>query len=114
MVLPRIRISSDRFYRLDYDTQSRIISSLDAEIGGPSCQYFLTNLRTPNGQVVPPGVTTFNFFYRPNGTSILDSASIVQITSVPQVAEPVALPVFLLLSGLGGCILIRCGKPATC
>ncbi|MBV9034275.1 MAG: PEP-CTERM sorting domain-containing protein [Acidobacteriaceae bacterium] len=103
-------VSSDRFFRLDYNTQSRTISSLDADIGGSSYQYFLTNLRTPDGMVVPPGVTTFNFFYRPNADSALDTAASVQVTSVSQVPEP-ATSALLLLSGLGGLVLWHRNKP---
>ena len=101
-------ISSDRFFRLDYDTQSRTISSLDADIGGSSYQYFLTNLRSPAGGVVGPGQTTFNLFYRPGGTPILDSAASVQVTSVSEsaVPEPAMLPILLGFSVLGGVITI--------
>lgn len=84
-------VSSDRFLRLDYDTQSNNISVLDADIGGTDYQYFLTNLRTPSGQVVGPGVTTFNLFYRPNGTPLLDSSSSVQTTRRTSVPEPTTI-----------------------
>jgi hypothetical protein len=98
-------VSSDRFFRLDYNTQAQIISSLDADIGGSSYQYFLTNLRTPDGMIVGPGVTTFNFLYRPNADVALDTAASVRVTSVSQVPEPGT--VLLLFSGLGGLILFR-------
>jgi len=83
-------ISSDRFFRLEYDTRNQTVASLDADVGGSSYQYFLTNLRTPAGQVVPPGVTGFNLFSRATGTPVLDSASSIRITSVSQVPEPVS------------------------
>ena len=73
-------VSSDRYLRFDFNTQSQNISVLDADIGGTSYNYFLTDLRTPSGEVVGPGVTTFNLFYRPNGTPFLDSSSSVQVT----------------------------------
>ncbi|MBV8882839.1 MAG: PEP-CTERM sorting domain-containing protein [Chroococcidiopsidaceae cyanobacterium CP_BM_RX_35] len=77
-------VSSDRFFRLDFNSQSQNINVLDADIGGTSYQYFLTNLRTPSGQVVGPGVTDFNLFYRPNGTPVLDSSPTVQVSQVPE------------------------------
>jgi len=79
-------VSSDRFLRFNFDTQSQNISVLDADIGGASYNYFLTDLRTPSGQVVGPGNTTFNLFYRPDSTPFLDSSSSVQVTpsSVPE------------------------------
>ncbi|MBV9384876.1 MAG: PEP-CTERM sorting domain-containing protein [Chroococcidiopsidaceae cyanobacterium CP_BM_ER_R8_30] len=77
-------VSSDRFFRLDFNSQTQNISVLDADVGGTSYQYFLTNLRTPTGDVVPPGVTTFNFFNRATADAALDSSSTVQVTQVPE------------------------------
>ncbi len=93
-------VSNDRFLRFDFDTQSKNISVLDADIGGTSYNYFLTNLRTPDGEVVGPGVTTFNLFYRPDGTPILDSSSSVQVTSA-SVPEPTTTLGMLVAGGLG-------------
>ncbi len=106
-------VSSDRFFRLDYNTQSRTISSLDGDVGGSSYQYFLTNLRTPDGQVVSPGMTGFNFFYRPNADNGLDSASSVQITSVSQTPEPATLSLFALVGSLAGLAMLRRSKSAS-
>ncbi len=91
-------VSSDRFLRLDFDTQSKNISVLDTDIGGTDYQYFLTNLRTPSGEVVGPSVTTFNLFYRPNGTPLLDSSSRVQVTQAP---EPTTIVGTLVAGCLG-------------
>jgi len=93
-------VSSDRFLRFDFDTQSRNISVLDVDAGGTSYQYFLTDLRTPTGEVVGPGITNFNLFYRPNGTPILDSSSSVQVTPA-SVPEPTTLIGTLVAGGLG-------------
>jgi len=93
-------VSNDRYLRFDFNTQSQNISVLDADVGGTSYNYFLTNLRTPSGQVVEPGVTTFNLFYRPNGTPILDSSSSVQVTSA-SVPEPMTTVGTLVAGGLG-------------
>ncbi len=93
-------VSNDRYLRFDFDTQSKNISVLDADIGGTSYNYFLTNLRTPSGEVVGPGVTTFNLFYRPDGTPILDSSSSVQVTSA-SVPEPTTTVGMLVAGGLG-------------
>jgi len=81
-------VTSDRFFTLNYNTQTMVISSLDADIGTSTYQYFLTDLRTPAGQVVPAGVTTFNLFHRVAGTPYLDEASGVQVTAVSQTPEP--------------------------
>ena len=93
--------SLDRFFRLSYDTTTHLISSLDADIGGTSYQYFLTNLRTPDGTVVGPGVTGFNFFYRPNADMALDIATNVQVTSISQTPEPASISL-LASAGLVG------------
>ncbi|MBR8838997.1 MAG: PEP-CTERM sorting domain-containing protein [Stigonema ocellatum SAG 48.90 = DSM 106950] len=92
-------VSSDRFLRLDFDTQSQKISTLDTDIGGTDYQYFLTNLRTPSGQVVEPGITNFNLFSRPNGTPLLDSSSTVQVTK-KRVPEPTTIIGTLVAGGL--------------
>ncbi len=94
-------VSSDNFFRLDYNTQTNLISSLDADVGGTSYQYFLTNLRTPGGQVVGPGVTTFNLFVRTSGTPNLDIASSVQVTSVAQTPEPASFGLAAAATGIG-------------
>ena len=91
-------VSNDRFFRLNYDTTTRLISSMDADIGGSSYQYFLTNLRTPDGKVAPPGMTGFNFFYRPSANAALDTADKVQVTAISQTPEPAT---FLLTAGVG-------------
>ncbi len=103
-------VSSDRFFRLDFDSLSKNISVLDADIGGTAYQYFLTNLRNPSGQVVLPGVTGFNLFSRPNGTPFLDSSASVQATpaSVPEPGMSVAT--LVLAGGLG--IALRRKKAA--
>ena len=93
-------VSSDRFLRFDFDTQSQNIGVLDADIGGSSYNYFLTDLRTPGGQVGGPGVTNFNLFYRPNGTPFLDSSSSVQAT-LATVPEPTMTLGMLVAGGLG-------------
>ncbi len=93
-------VSSDRFLRFDFDTQSQNISVLDADIGGTAYNYFLTDLRTPSGEVVAPGITTFNLFYRPNGTPFLDSSSSVQVTPA-SVPEPTMTVGALVVGGLG-------------
>ncbi len=100
-------VTTDRFFALNYNTQTMAISTLDADIGGSNYQYFLTNLRTPSGQVVPAGVTTFNLFYRPGGTPFIDGASSVQVTSVSQIPEPSTATVLLGLAGLGGLVWMR-------
>ena len=94
-------VSSDRFFRLDYNTQTHVISSLDADVGGSNYQYFLTNLRTPDGQVVAPGVTTFNLFVRTAGTPNLDIAPSVQVTSIAQTPEPASFAL-AAVSGIAG------------
>lgn len=101
-------VSSDRFFRLDYNTQTQTVSSLDADIGGTSYQYFLTNLRTPGGQVVGPGVTDFNLFYRPGNTPSLDSAKTVRVTSVSQTPEPAS--VMFVITGLALAGTFRRGR----
>ena len=102
-------VSNDRYLRFDFNTQSKNISVLDADIGGTSYNYFLTNLRTPSGQVVGPGITTFNLFYRPDGTPILDSSSSVQVK--PEgVPEPTMSAATLVAGGLG--IALRRKKAA--
>jgi len=93
-------ISSDRFLRFDFDTQSQNISVLDGDIGGTSYNYFLTDLRTPSGQVVGPGVTNFNLFYRPGNTPFLDSSASVQ-TTLANVPEPTMTLGMLVAGGLG-------------
>ena len=83
-------VSSDRFFRVDYNTAANTISALDADVGGASYQYFLTNLRTPTGQVVPSGVTGFNFFNRATANAALDTAASISVT-VQAVPEPSTL-----------------------
>ena len=96
-------VSSDRYFTLTYDTAANTISSLDADIGG-SYFYFLSDLRTPTGDVVGPGETGFNFFDRRNADVALDTASSITTTVVPTgspVPEPAplgaALPAALAL-----------------
>jgi len=93
-------VSSDSFFRLDFNTQTDTITALDADVGGTNYLYFLTNLRTPGGQVVGPGVTGFNLFVRTTGTPNLDSASDVKVTSISQTPEPTTFG----LLGIAGCI----------
>lgn len=94
-------ISSDRFFRLTYNTVTNLITSLDADIGG-TYQYFLSNLRTPTGSVVTPGVTGFNFFNRATANAALDTAATIRTTvsnsttAVPEPAGLLVLPVALL------------------
>lgn len=97
-------VSSDRFFRLDFNTETKTISALDGDVGGSSYLYFLTNLRTPSGQVVTPGLTAFNLFVRTSGTPNLDVASGVIVSSVAQTPEP---GTFTLPAGLSGISL--CG-----
>lgn len=79
-------VSSDSFFRFNFDTKTQQISLLDADIGGSSYQYFLTDLRTLDGKAVTMPLPTFNFFYRPQASSALDYSSVVQVTptSVPE------------------------------
>ena len=95
-------VSTDRFFRLDYNTSTEAIGSLDGDIGTSSYQYFLTNLRTVDGMVVGPGVTGFNFFYRPNADVALDAASSIRVVSVSQTPEPATLS----LLGASGCLTV--------
>lgn len=98
-------VSSDSFFRLVYNTATNSITTLDADVGG-AYNYFLTNLRTTTGSVVPAGITTFNFFKRNNANAALDTAATVQSTVVPATAavpEPPALSV-LLVGGLAALI----------
>ncbi len=94
-------VSSDRFFRLTYNTSTNLITTLDADIGG-SYQYFLTNLRTPTGMVVGAGVTGFNFFNRATANTALDTATTVTTTvastvaAVPEPAGWTVLPIAAL------------------
>ena len=94
-------VSSDRFFRLTYNTVTNSITSLDADIGG-TYQYFLSNLRTPTGSVVFPGATGFNFFNRATANAALDTATSITTTvsnstaAVPEPAGLLVLPVALL------------------
>jgi len=45
-------VSSDRFFQLTFNTLTSAVSVLDGDIGGTYI-YFLTDLRTPTGSVVP-------------------------------------------------------------
>ena len=85
-------VSSDRFFQLTFNTLTNAVSVLDADIGG-TYFYFLTNLRTPTGSVVPAGTTGFNFFDRRNASSALDAAASVSavVQSTQAVPEPSAL-----------------------
>ncbi len=96
-------VSSDRFFRLDFNSGTNSFTALDADIGGSSYLYFLTNLRTPGGMVVGPGVTDFNLFERSTGTPILDSASSVRVTSISQTPEPATFWLFAVVGALGLC-----------
>ena len=102
-------ISSDSFFRMDFNTQTNTFSALDADVGGSNYQYFLTNLRTPGGQVVAPGITTYNLFVRTTGTPNLDVASTVSVTSVSQTPEPGTFGLLASIGclGLGGVVLRR-------
>lgn len=97
-------VSSDRFLRLDFDSTSKNISVLDGDIGG-TYKYFLTNLRTPDGNRVGPGITTFNFFDRTNADVALDTSPSVQVggavPAIPSVPEPTMTLGTLVAGGLG-------------
>ncbi len=82
-------VSSDSFFRLTFNTVTDVVSALDADIGG-SYIYFLTDLRTPTGSVVPAGTTGFNFFDRRTADSALDTAS--GISAVVEAGQAVQEP----------------------
>ncbi len=96
-------VSSDKFLRLDFDSTSKNISVLDGDIGG-TYKYFLTNLRTPDGNRVGPGITTFNFFDRTNADVALDISPSVQVVgagpTIPSVPEPTMTLGTLVAGGL--------------
>ncbi len=102
-------VSSDRFFRLTYNTATNMITTLDGDVGG-AYTYFLTNLRTPTGSSVAAGQTTFNFFNRNTANTALDTAPSIQSTVVPTVAsvpEPSTWSI-LLAGGLAG-LAVRLG-----
>ena len=88
-------MSSDRFFQLPFNTLTSTVSVLDADIGG-TYFYFLTNLRTPTGSVVPAGATGFNFFDRRNANNALDTAA--SVNAVVQAAQAVPEPSALILT----------------
>lgn len=91
-------VSSDRFFRLSFDTSSNVVSVIDADIGG-SYFYFLTNLRTPTGSTVPAGTTGFNLFDRRTANAALDTAPSLTavVRAVPEPSAP-ALIVTAMIS----------------
>ena len=102
-------MSSDNFFRLTYNTATNTISTLDADVGG-AYTYFLTNLRTPTGSVVPTGQTTFNFFNRTTANAALDTATSIQSTVVPTVANvPEPSTWSVLLAGGLSAVVVRLG-----
>jgi len=87
-------VSSDRFFTLTFNTLTSVISVLDGDIGG-NYIYFLTDLRTPTGSVVPAGVTGFNFFDRRTANAALDTAT--SISAVIEAGQPVPEPASVAL-----------------
>ncbi len=87
-------VSSDRFFQLTFNTLTSALSVLDGDVGGTYI-YFLTDLRTPTGSVVPAGTTGFNFFDRRTANAALDTAS--SINAVVEAAQPVPEPASVLL-----------------
>lgn len=87
-------VSSDRFFQLTFNTLTSALSVLDGDVGGTYI-YFLTDLRTPTGSVVPAGTTGFNFFDRRTANAALDTAS--SIYAVVEAAQPVPEPATVLL-----------------
>ncbi len=99
-------VSSDRFFRLTYNTSTNAITTLDADIGG-TYTYFLSNLRTPTGSVVPAGQTGFNFFDRTRANAALDTAPTITTTVSANVAVPEPSSVLVLPVALLGLLAMR-------
>lgn len=87
-------VSSDRFFQLTFNTFTSVVSILDGDVGGTYI-YFLTDLRTPTGSVVPARVTGFNFFDRRTANAALDIAT--SISAVIEGAQPVPEPASVAL-----------------
>ncbi len=87
-------VSSDRFFQLTFNTLTSAVSVLDGDVGGAYI-YFLTDLRTPTGSVVPAGTTGFNFFDRRTANAALDTAT--SISAVIEAAQPVPEPAAMVL-----------------